>query len=109
VRRYQSLVTFQEATESRTRAGQVTYTYENVEDLEDLPAQIVPVTTEERGERMVVTEDLWTIIVQGDRPITTDMAALTTEGVFDVLRVAQPTIKRWQTLATLVTAQRVAV
>lgn len=108
MRRYPDLVTFQAPTEARASSGQVTYTYANIEGLTDLPARVVPVIEEDGTDRMVLTTDLWEIIVQGDRAIEVNMAALTTRGVMDVVRVARPTTTRQRTLATIVRAQLVA-
>lgn len=108
MRRFPQTVTFQAATEVRKPSGGVTYTYANVAELTDLPARIIPVVTEAETERMVLTTDLFQIVVQGDRAVLPAMVVLTTEGVFDVIRVARPTTRRQRTLATLVTAQQVA-
>jgi hypothetical protein len=110
VRRFPDTVTFQAPTEPvRSTTGAITYEYDNVADLTGLPARVIPVIEEETRPDMIVTEDLYQIIVQGDRAIESEMVALTTEGVFDVRRVARPTIGRPMTLATLVVAQRVAI
>jgi hypothetical protein len=107
--RFRDRVTFQAPTEVRTDSGGVSYTYANITALTDLPARVIPVIEEERGERMVTTTDLYEIIVQGNQPIEANMAALTTEGVFDVLRVANPPHDWPATLATIVMAERVAI
>lgn len=109
MRRFTDLVTFQAGSEVRKPSGQVTYAYANIAGLTDLPARVIPAMEREQGtDRMVLTSDLWEIIVQGDRAIEVSMAALTTQGVFDIVRVARPTTTRQRTLATLVTAERVA-
>jgi hypothetical protein len=109
MRRYPSLVTFQAPTESRLPSGAVTYTYANIAGLTDLPAMVIPVTAEDETDRMVLTSDLFDIIVQGDRAVTPEMAALTTDGVFNVVRVARPTTRRQRNLATIVTTERIAL
>lgn len=108
MRRFTDLVTFQAPTEARKPSGQVTYTYSNVAGLTDLLARVIPVVEESDTDRMVLTSDLWEIIVQGDRAVEVSMAALTTVGVMDIVRVARPTTRRQRTLATIVTAQLVA-
>ena len=66
MRRFTDLVTFQAPTEARKPSGQVTYTYANIAGLTDLPARVVPVVEREQStDRMVLTSDLWEIIVQG--------------------------------------------
>jgi hypothetical protein len=110
VRKYPHTVTFQEAVTSRTPSGQViTDDYENVDGMVSLPARVIPAVVENAGERMVTTEDMFQIIVQGDQPIRPAMVALTEDGVFDVKRVANPTLGRPLTLATIVVAERIAL
>jgi hypothetical protein len=107
---YNATVTFQEAVPTQTPAGQViAASYENVSGLIDLPARVIAVLEEREGERMIVTEDRFTIIVKGDHAIRSEMVALTEQGVFDVERVARPTLGRPATLATIVIAERVAI
>jgi hypothetical protein len=108
-RRFNTLVTFQEAVTTRTPAGQVIVDeYENVDDLVDLPARIVAAIEEKHEERFIETDDLYEIYVQGDQPIRPEMVALTEQGVFDVRRVANPTLNL-PTLVTIVLAQQVAL
>lgn len=110
MRRYPHTVTFQEAVTSRTPSGQVVAdTYENVDGLVDLPARVVAEIEEAPQERMVTTEDLYRIFVQGDRAVRPDMVALTEEGVFDVRRVANPPSAHRLAQTTVVIAERVAL
>lgn len=110
MRRFPTTVTFQNAVPSKTPSGQVVAgSYANVTDLVDLPARIVPAIEEKAGERMVTTEDLFDIYVQGDRPIRPNMVCVADQGTFDVKRVANPTIGRPMTLVTHVVAERVAL
>lgn len=113
MKRYPHLVTFQTPTEVRSSSGGVTYAYANVAGLADLPARVVPATSEDEGERMVLTSDVFEIVVQGDRAVTPEMAALTDYevGVFNVVRVARPTLRHGSpmSMATIVTAERIAL
>lgn len=103
--RYRGTVTFQGPVEARTASGQSTYTYDNVDGLESLPATVIPQTIEKRGDRLTLIEDAYQIVVSGRRPeITTEMAVLDGEAVYDVLSVAVTYGN-----ATIVTAQRVAI
>lgn len=106
--RYPHTVTFQAPTEVRSAAGGVSYTYANVSGLVDLPALVIASVAEDQTDRMVLTTDLFQIIVQGDRDIALPMAALTDygAGVFDVIRVVRPVAP--MPMATIVTAERIA-
>lgn len=107
MRRFPHTVTFQQATKTRSPAGQETLTYSNVTGLTDLPALVIAVVTEDQGERMVLERDLYRIIVEGDRAIEPGMAAMTdyASGVFDIIRVVRPVAP--MPMATIVTTERV--
>lgn len=107
MRRFPSRVTFQEPTTVRTPSGGVTPSYANIAALTDLPARVIPAVEEDDTERMTLTSDLWDIIVQGDRDISVDMAALSGGIRYDVVRVARPTQQRQRILATIVRATRI--
>lgn len=108
--RFPTTVTFQEPVIERSPAGQVVIdSYDNVTDLTELPARIAPRVEEAAGERMVTTEDLFEIYVEGDRAVRPEMYVLSEAGVFDIKRVANPTLGNPMTLVTVVVAERVAL
>jgi hypothetical protein len=109
MRRYPHAVTFQAPTEARTASGAVTLSYEDVEALTELPALVIGGVTESQGDRMSLERDLYQIIVEGDREVVPDMAALTDHvpGVLDVIRVVRPVAP--MPMATIVTVERVAL
>lgn len=105
--RYRQRITLQAPTEVRSPAGGVSYTYENVAGLTDLPASKATVAFDERRQdRMTPTEELLTFVVAGDhRDITDAMALLDGEAVYDVVRI-EPLLGRRD---TLVIARQVAL
>jgi hypothetical protein len=99
---YRDTVTFQGPTTGRSRTGQVIPTFDNIPELTELPARIIPRTQEDQGNQ-------FELIVQGDRAIEPDMVALTEHGLFDILRIARPPHDWTGVLATIVVAERVAL
>jgi hypothetical protein len=115
---YPHTVTFQEPVITRLPSGQESRTYADAPSLTDLPARIIPVigtegtagASEEATERMVLEEDLFTIVVQGDRAIERPMRMVSDYLGLDlsVVRVQRPVLYRSAaTDATLVTAERI--
>jgi hypothetical protein len=102
-------VTFQEPTEIRLPSGAVEYEWANVPELTDLPARITAETEERRDDRQVTTEDRFNILVSGERVITTEMAVLSGDAVYDVLRVLPWALGRRARRTTLIIAERVAL
>lgn len=108
--RYFQYVTFQAPTAVRSATGDVSYSYENVADLTDLPARVIAVTDERRGEQMTTVTDRFNIIVAGERTsIVPDMAVLDGEAVYDVLRIIPSSLGRRGRRSTVIEAQRVSI
>lgn len=107
---YPHLVTFTEPTEVRTASGGVTYDYDAVADLTDLPARIVPVQQDDQTERMVLDTDRYTVIVKGDHDIARTMRVISSflDADLGVIQVQRPVLYRSPaTYATIVTAERI--
>lgn len=101
---YRQRVAIQEPTEVRSSTGDVSYTYETIE--ESIPALIVPMTVERRGEQLTVLTDTYAIHLGGDFPdLRPEMVVLDGEAVYDIESVA-PTMRR---RVTEVVAKRVSV
>ena len=113
--RYPHTVTFEAPTGTRTPAGGVTLDWEPVEGLEGLPARCVPVPLgegEAQTDRMVLAQDRWTIVVQGDRAIERDMRAVSDHVAepLSVIQVQRPVLYGSpRTIATIVEAERISV
>jgi hypothetical protein len=91
---YRQQVAIQERTEVRSNTGGVTYTYATVAGKESIPALIVPMTLERRGEQMTVLTDTYAIHLAGDHSdVVPEMVVLDGEGVYDIQSVA-PTMRR---------------
>jgi hypothetical protein len=106
---FDTRIAIQAAVEVRSAAGDVDYTYETIAAMASVPARIVPLTEERRGERMTVLEDQFTVLLGGSFPaLTTDMVVLAgDDGVHDILRVIPPA-RRARPVTQLVT-HRVAI
>lgn len=113
--RYPHTVTFEAPSSTRTPAGGVTLGWVPVDGLEDLPARCIPVPIGEgevTGERMMLAEDRWTIVVQGDRAIERDMRAVSDHvaEALSVVQVQRPVLYgSSRTIATIVEAERISV
>lgn len=111
---YPHRVSFQAPAITRLPSGQEVRSYDEVGDLTDLPARVIPAVSpgEQQQERMVTERDAWTIVVQGDHDIDVAMRAVTSGAPnpadLDVLRVQRPVLYGSSlTHATIVTAQLV--
>lgn len=98
--RFRTRVTFQvQDTTTRSASGDVLPVWTNAPaPLDDVPATIVPVTTEQAGDLMDPTEDIWDVIVGGDhRDIATSWRILDGAVAYEVVRIA-PTLTRRTTV-----------
>lgn len=114
-------VTFQEPTQSQLPSGQVSNEWDDVVDLTDIPARVIPVTIgsrvsggdqDERTERMMLEQERYTLVLQGDREVGREMRAVTShlDMTLDVVRVQRPTLYGSPaTFTTLVEAERIGV
>jgi hypothetical protein len=101
-------VAIQGPVEVRSTAGGVSYTYENVDGKENLPARINALTEERRGDRMTVIEDRFEILLGGNHPdLTSDMVVLDSEAVYGIKRVV-PAARLARAVTQLI-AERVAI
>lgn len=105
-------VTFQEPTRSQLPSGQVVSDWDDIVDLTDVPARVIPVVgdQEQRDARMLIEQERYTIVLQGDRDIGREMRAVTShlDMALGVVRVQRPTLYGSpMTMTTLVEAERV--
>jgi hypothetical protein len=118
---YPHTVTFQAPTQAQLPSGQMSPSgWTDVEDLTDLPARFIPVTIgsrttggyqEQWTERMLVQEEVFTIVLQGDREVERDMRAVTDylDMTLGVVRVQRPVLGMSPlTNTTIVAAERVS-
>jgi hypothetical protein len=111
---YPHLVTFEAATQVRTPSGGVTLTWASAAGLADLPSRVIPVPLgegDEHAERMVLSQDRFTIVIAGDRAIERDMRVVASHLAepLGVIQVQRPVLYgSAATNATIVEAERIS-
>jgi hypothetical protein len=111
---YPHVVTFQSPSFTTQPSGQRVADWEDVTDLTDLPARVVPVPIgegEQQTDRMLMAQERYTIVVQGDREVGREMRAVADHLAepLGVIRVQRPTLYGSAlTNTTLVEAERIA-
>jgi hypothetical protein len=111
---YPHTVTFETPTQTRTPSGGVSFTWGEADDLADLPARVIPVPLgegDEQAERMVLSQDRFTIVIAGDRAVERDMRVVASHLAepLGVIQVQRPVLYgSAATNATIVEAERIS-